>query len=189
LLVNRGGGYGEMGIYSAAGQWFAVLLFLPSALGQAALPMLSQAVGAGEFGQARQLLTRCIGFSAAAVLPLVLVASAASPYIMRFYGASFASGWPVLVVVLLTAALVAGQVPVGHVIAASGRMWIGFLMNAGWAAAFVGLTFAMLPWGALGLAAARGAAYLAHATWTFGYALAVLKRRGVASGGPCAGGR
>src|SRR4030042_6487164 len=41
LLVNQPDGYGEMGIYNAANQWYVMLMFLPGLLGQVVLPVLS----------------------------------------------------------------------------------------------------------------------------------------------------
>ena len=110
------------------------------------------------------------------VTPLVVVAIIASPYIMNLYGKGFGEGWPTLVVVLLTAGVVAVQTSVGQIIAASGQMWIGFLMNSGWALFFIVTTILLLDHGALGLATARAVSYVAHGTWTFGFF--ILYKRG-----------
>jgi O-antigen/teichoic acid export membrane protein len=176
LLVNRPGGYGEMGIYSVANQWYAMILFLPGLLGSVVLPVLSDQHGQGGQQQSiRKTLSLAIKTNLVVVLPLVVVGAIASPYIMRLYGAGFGSGWPTLVVVLATAGLLACQLPVGQVITASGRMWIGFAMNTGWALAFLGGTFLLVRYGAVGLATARGASYVLHATWTFGFAIWFLR--------------
>jgi O-antigen/teichoic acid export membrane protein len=97
---------------------------------------------------------------------------------MSFYGRTFAPRGAVLQVVLLSAALLAIQVPVGNMIAAFGRMWVGFLTNAAWAACFLGAAYALIAhgWGAQALACAYLIAYLAHAVWTFWFAAVVLKR-------------
>ena len=110
------------------------------------------------------------------VLPFVLLAGIASPYIMNLYGKSFGSGWPTLVVVLLTAGLLAIQTPVGLIIAASGKMWTGFAMNMGWALIFIVSTLLLLDFGSLGLATARVVSYIVHATWTFAFALWIVRK-------------
>jgi len=176
MLVNQPEGYGEMGVFSAANQWYAMLLFLPSLLGRVVLPVLSERLGEKEIKQAMKTLTFAIKMNLLIVLPIVLFASIASPFIMNLYGRGFRSGWPTLVVVLLTAGLLAVQTPVGQIIAASGRMWIGFAMNAGWALTFIVGAILLLDHGSLGLASARGIAYMLQATWTFGFAYFIISR-------------
>lgn len=177
MLVNAPGGYAQMGVFNAANQWFGALLFLPGVLGQAALPVLAERLGQNDRAKARKVLGFYVKLNGIVVAPIVLIGCLASPWIMASYGPSFRETWPTLVVVLSTAGLVALQTPVGEIIAASGRMWLGALMNAGWAAGFIGLTWGFVHWGALGLAGARFGAYLLHATWVFWLAFYLLKRR------------
>lgn len=178
LLVNQPDGYGEMGIYSVANQWYAMLLFLPGLLGQVVLPVLSERLGQKETKQSMETMILAIKVNALLVLPLVLVASIASPYIMGLYGKSFRSGWPTLIAVLLTTGLIAIQTPVGQIIAASGQMWIGFTMNMGWAIVFVFGTLLLVDKGSLGLATAWAFSYIIHATWTFGFAILLIRKGG-----------
>lgn len=176
MLVNRPDGYGEMGIFSAANQWFALLMFLPCILGGVVLPVLSDQLGQNNTKQSMKTLVLAIKMNLLIVTPLVLVASIASPYIMSLYGEGFGDGWPTLVVVLMTAGLLAVQTPVGQIIAASGRMWIGFVMNMGWALIFILGTLLLVDNGSLGLATARMLSYIAHATWTFGFAIWLIRK-------------
>ncbi len=184
VLVQRPNGYEQMGAYNASNQWFNALMWLPYMLGNVLLPIMSDSIAANSSGrkQTSRLLKLSIAINAGATLPLVLLGSALSMLIMRLYGPSFARDWPTLVVALATAAVLAVQIPVAELIAASGRMWIGLLMNAGWALAFLVATWLLLDWGAFGLACARLAAYLLHATWTFGYAFKVVREKEAAEG-------
>ena len=175
ILVNQPRGYAEMGVLSAANQWYAAVLFLPSALGGPLLPVLSERLGAGDAPGTRRILRAAIGMSFALVIPIIAVLGLASPWIMRAYGPGFASAWPTLVVALVTAGLVAVTNPVGSVLGASGRLWLGFFMNSGWAAVFLGATMLLVKWGALGVAAARLVAYAVHAVWTLWFALNLLR--------------
>jgi O-antigen/teichoic acid export membrane protein len=176
MLVNQPGGYGEMGIYSAANQWSALLLFLPGILGQVVLPVLSDQLGLKNHSQSSRTLALAIKVNLIIVMPLIIATSFASPYIMKAYGRGFVDGWPTLIVVVLTAGLLAIQTPVGQIIAASGRMWTGFIMNAGWAFVFLLSTLLLADRGAIGLASSRGVAYIFHAVWTFGFAACVLRK-------------
>jgi O-antigen/teichoic acid export membrane protein len=176
LLVNQPNGYGEMGIFNAANQWFSILLFLPGMVGGVVLPVLSDQLGRNDTAQSQKTLLLAIKMNLLLVTPLVVVAIIASPSIMNLYGEGFGEGWPTLVVVLLTAGLLAAQAPVGQIITASGRMWLGFLMNSGWALVFILGTIFLLDHGSLGLAAARAGGYVIHAVWTFGFAFWFLRR-------------
>ncbi len=177
ILVNQPHGYPEMGAFSAANQWYAAVLFLPSALCGPVLPVLSERVGQGDAPGVRKVLLASLAMNAAAVLPIVVAGSLASPWIMRMYGPGFADAWPTLVVVLATAGVVAITNPVGYVLAASSRLWLGFVMNSGWAAVFLGATFALVSWGALGLATGRLVGYLVHALWTAWFAVSFVRAR------------
>jgi O-antigen/teichoic acid export membrane protein len=95
---------------------------------------------------------------------------------MAMYGREFTGAWPTLVVVLLTAGVVAVTNPVGYVLAASNRLWLGFLMNTGWATVFLGATLLLVDRGALGVAEARLIGYLVHSIWTVKFALDFVRK-------------
>jgi O-antigen/teichoic acid export membrane protein len=111
------------------------------------------------------------------VFPVVLLSCFVSPYIMSLYGESFRSGWPTLVVVLLTSGLLAVQIPVAQIITATGKMWTGFAMNLGWAILFIVSTLLLINLGSLGLATARAIGYILHTTWVFALAIWLIRRR------------
>lgn len=175
MLVHQPDGYGEMGIFSAANQWFTLILLLPAMLGSVLLPVLSEQLGQSKRQQSLRVLAIAIKINLLVVGPLVLVAVAASPQIMTLYGSAFARGWTTMAVVLLTAGLMSVNMPIGHVLAAPGRMWVGLAMNAGWALAFLLGTALLIPHGALGLATARLIAYVLHTIWVYAFAVSFLK--------------
>jgi len=177
MLVNRPGGYHEMGAFNAANQWFGALLFLPGVLSNTMLPLLCERMAASDRARAGRVLGASLVVNAVLILPLVAVGCAFSPWIMRLYGPDFGGTWPTLVVSLITAGLLAVQTPVGQVIAATGRMWLGFAMNFGWAVGCILLTGHLLYLGSMGLALARLGAYGLHAIWTFGFAALVCRRK------------
>lgn len=177
MLVNQPGGYAQMGIFNAANQWFSALLFLPVALAQPLLPILSERLGSDDQLISARVMKASMVLNAAIAVPIALVGSLLSPWIMGLYGAGYSSSWLVLVVVLATALLVSLQTPVGQIINASGKMWTAFLMNFGWGIAFMSCTWLSLSGGALGLAGARGIAYIIHSTWAFAFAYVLLTRK------------
>jgi len=175
LLVNQPQGYASMGIYSAANQWYNSVIFLPTTLGAALLPILSDRMGQKDGRSSGGILRVMMKINAAIVIPAALVISILSPWIMRLYGSSYANSASTLVAVVLTAAIMGIISPVGDVIAASGRMWMGFLMNTGWAVVYIASTLLLIHLGALGLASSRLIAYTAHAIWTAAFAWMVIR--------------
>jgi O-antigen/teichoic acid export membrane protein len=178
MLVNQPGGYAEMGVLSAASQWRTALLFLPGLVGQVALPMLSSLQNIGGKGAVRRVLLGSVLTNALCTAPLLVILLPCSRWIMPLYGTAFSGRGAVLEVSLLSAALLAIQTPVGNFIAAFGRMWVGFFMNAGWAVCLLTIAKVLLGlgWGAQAIACAYLGAYLAHALWTFWFAATVLRR-------------
>jgi O-antigen/teichoic acid export membrane protein len=179
MLVRQPNGYSEMGAYNAANQWFNALMWLPYMFSNAVLPIFAERLGAGDKAGSVRLLRMSIKVNAFVAFPLVAIGCILSPYIMMSYGPGFRSAWPTLVAVLITAGLLSLDIPVGELITASGRMWVGFASNIGWAILYLGVTALLLRWGSLGMASARGLAYFAHVVWGFGYSfLLVLKDDG-----------
>jgi O-antigen/teichoic acid export membrane protein len=174
MLVNQPGGYAQMGIFNAANQWFSALLFLPGLLGQVILPILSHRLKAADYSESRKVLSLALKVNSLVLLPLAVLALASKP-LMRFYGHEFAAGWTTLVVVLGSAGFLSVQMPVGHLLAASGRMWTILVMNLGWAIAFILGTWLLIGRGALGMASSRLIAYALHAAWSFAYAYFALR--------------
>ena len=155
LIVNRPGGYAELGVYNAASQWYSAVLLLPGLLSVVLLPVLSEQFGRQQRFPSKRVLCVAIAVNSLLVTPFILLGTFASPWIMASYGCDFADGWPTLIVVLLTAGLIAVHYPVTQVITAAGWIWTQMFMNIGWSLTFLGLTWLLASSGALGLAASR----------------------------------
>lgn len=179
LLANQPNGYAQLGIYNAANQWQSAIQFLPALIGTAILPVMSERHGNGDSQGGLRVMKGMMGVTALIVVPAALLVCACGSWIMRGYGASFISGYWVLVLSVVTAALLAVMTPVGQYLAACGRMWTAFAMNAGWSICMIGTAWLMVRWGAEGLAGARLIAYLVHAIWTLGFVVIIRK------GGAC----
>ena len=115
--------------------------------------------------------------NAAIIVPCVVVMSLLAPYVMRIYGRDYKDAWPTLVVLLITSGIYALLTPIGEIIAAAGRMWLGFGTNLAWAAVLIVSTVFLVRWGSFGFASARLIAYFLHAIWTFALAYGVILRR------------
>jgi O-antigen/teichoic acid export membrane protein len=177
MLVNSSAGYAEMGVFNAANQWRGALLFLPSVFATVNTPVLSSLFATGDMGGARRVVKASILASAAATIPVALALAGASGFVMALYGPGFAGRGGVLALVAAGIALLGVQAPVGQVLVASGRLWIGVGMNVGWAAVLLATNFLLIRrgWGASAIAAAHLVAYSVHALWTFAFAARFLR--------------
>jgi O-antigen/teichoic acid export membrane protein len=170
ILVNKPNGYAELGVFNAANQWRTVLIFIPTIIGQIITPIMSERLGIGGNSTAIKILKSSMIVSALSVIPIAAIMSFLSKWIMHQYGAAFSEGWSVLLVVLATVTLLAIQTPVANLIVASGRMWLGTFMNAGWGIVVIVSTMLLSDLGALGLALAFLIGYMFHSIWTFWFA-------------------
>lgn len=165
ILVNRPSGYGEMGILSAADQWQNMLLFLPGLLNGVILPVLSERLGQQDTKTSISTLVLAIKANAFLVIPVAVIACFISPQLMGLNGNEFRAGWPTLVCVLCATILMAVNGPIGQIIAAAGKMWIGFLLNLVWGLTMILGTIVFINKGSFGLALARAGSYVLHTVW------------------------
>ena len=182
ILVNQPGGYGELGLLSAANQWRTFLMFLPAAFLQVALPMM--AIGATNSETAvRQYgktfsLTRSL--TLLAVFPPAVVLMLVSSWIVKLYGRQFAGAEPVLIGVISSVMVVATSSAVGPAIQAEGKLWFGFLQNISWGVLLLLFAaFAAPVWGAVGVAFSFALSYGVLAIWSFLYLRPSLPARTV----------
>lgn len=175
ILVNSPAGYAELGAYNVANQWYAVVMFAPMVLGQPLLPVLTESWARHGAAECRRTLVLAMRTTAVVVLPVVVAAGLASPWIVRLYGPAFRDEWLPLAVMLVTAGAVAVQWPVGLFLTAAGRLWHGVLMNVCWALVYLGATFLLVDRGATGVAVARLVAYAFLFVWSAAIVLRLPK--------------
>lgn len=171
MLVNQPDGYAQMGLLDAANQWRLAILFIPGAVGQIILPMLSSLNGEADHDKYRKtikynaLINCVVAFSAA--LPIAVLA----PYIMKSYGPGFEDGNSVLVILVASTVFVALNNVVGQAIASKGKMWIGFLFNSLWSIVLLLLSYYFIKngHGVIGISISILIAYFAHSMWQIVY--------------------
>ena len=162
MLVNQPHGYTEMGVFNAANQWRATILFVPAAVGAIVLPILSNLQGTNERSRYRKVLWFNILLNGGVALAIALPVSLLSGTIMNLYGAGFKSGSGALVLLSLATVLSVPSSVVGQAIASAGRMRPALALNALWAVVMIGASFWLTPYGARGLALAYAISYLFH---------------------------
>jgi O-antigen/teichoic acid export membrane protein len=165
MLVNRQGGYAEMGILNAANQWWAAVLFLPGMLAQVVLPVMTERLSGHGHAQARRLLWASVAANLVIVTPVIILGSVLSRDIMASYGSQFAGASLTLVVLLVAAGVQALQTPVLNLLTAKGRMWTVLLLLLSWAVLLLALNTILVKWGAFGVASARMVSYFVSSFW------------------------
>lgn len=181
LLVNQPDGYRQNALVTIGEQWFNLVLTLPAILGQVLVPVLSNIFSDGDQNASKLVLRKVFWINAGvSVLPLLLLLPA-SPHLMALYGPGYAQHWPIISLLLLSGGVACVVSPAGHALTATGRMWVAFAMNLGWALVYIAATYILvvrLQRGANGLALARLIAYGFHAVWSLWYLRSAMRRDG-----------
>lgn len=162
MLVNQPNGYEEMAIFDAANQWRNTILFIPVALSQIVLPLLSDS--ANNEDQFNRILKFNIIINFVISLIIAILVSLFSGTIMNTYGEGFADGRLVLIILIISTILVSVNGVVGQAIAGKGKMWLGFALNLIWALAILCISyyFYIIEMGAMGFAYAFLFSYTIH---------------------------
>ena len=171
MLAHEPNGYAKLGIFHAANQWSAAVMFLPHLMGKASLPLLSN-----QERFDKKAMNHIILLNLIPVTVVVLGIIVFSQYIMKGYGPNFVEGWPVLCLIVLAYGLTASVAPLGNLIAARNKQWMGFLLNLIWACLYIGMTYLYKGEGAIGLAQALLIAYVIHTLNMILYSLTRLYR-------------
>ena len=160
LLVKGDNGFVDVAIVGASMQWFAIAIFLPASLSSVVLPVSSNLATSTTNEAYRSMVIRSGVFAALLSLPIVVVISLLSPFILGFYGEDFVHGWPVLVVTMITGLFVSIQINIGNSLSAKGIVWSQLVFNILQALIFVGLTMLWISHGAYGFVLAKGISYV-----------------------------
>ena len=178
LLFIGQNGAAETAVFQAANQLRMVALFIPGAIAQVVLPVLSNIqseVDASRYQRAVRLTAlACLAAGAIVALPLMI----ASPHVMGLFGPSFSSGWLVLCLLCGSAILQATNNVIGQALAALNKMWWGFWLNCLWAIEFLIAAALLVQHGAAGLAGAYLISYLLHTAQVWLFVTLAIRRRG-----------
>jgi O-antigen/teichoic acid export membrane protein len=153
LLVHQPHGYQQLGLFSAADRGRLLILFCPSIMAQAALPILtSQRLEPASFEATRRTnIILNTALTTALAIPVALVARP----IMSLYGDTFQSGWPILAVLSLSTIATTLNTVLGQPLISRGRAWTRFSFDGLLALVLLTTAALLIPRiGALGLAAA-----------------------------------
>jgi O-antigen/teichoic acid export membrane protein len=176
LLVQQPNGMAEMGLFTAANQWFAALIFVPGVLTQVLLPAYVERLAADRPSKAGTLALRSAGIVTLGIVPVVAFLMLFSPWISRLYGPEFADGSAVFAVAFLAAGFAAPYGALTNYVIARQRMWTRFGISLLWVTALLVGALLLVDWGAIGIACATLIAYATQASVTYVYARRLMRR-------------
>ena len=162
-MLTNNNGFDELAIYEAADQWRIIILFVPTAVSQVVLPILSNVLGVDKT-KFWKVLKINLFFNASLATLIALLVSISSPFILRLYGGGYESDYLVLIILACSTIFSVTAKVVGMAISSRSKMWEGFLFNLFWVIMVLGFArlFIKMGLGAAGLALAYSLAYLIH---------------------------
>jgi O-antigen/teichoic acid export membrane protein len=162
MLVNRQGGYADMGLYTAALRIKQIPEMVVASLLAPLLPVLSDHFGRKDVPAYNQALRMAFLLSMATIVPLALIQAAVPSLTLLPYGQAYQGGHTGLVQwLMLHAVLIGLYSPMASILASMSRMWFGLAFNLAWAGVFVLLSHILVPaYGAMGLASATALTHL-----------------------------
>lgn len=176
LLANHSG-FEEVGMYEAAEQWRTIILFIPSALSNIILPMLSgyQSLNDSHSYKKTFYCNLLLNVSVSALVAAIVILF--SGLILDAYGQGFDNR---LTFIILTCSTVFSSFStvVGVTIISKGRAWQGLCFNMVWSLTFIGLTYLFINngMGSSGISLACLIAYFFHSVYQFTYLLIVRRK-------------
>ncbi|WP_198028778.1 oligosaccharide flippase family protein [Mesorhizobium sp. WSM3626] len=159
MVVNNPDGLAQVGLYFIAMQLETLLLFVPQIVVQVVIPMLSTGFGEADRRRVINVLGMGIGTNIAIAIGFVVVMMTFGNWFLVLFKLDPAQHWPIFMIVVLAAAIIAAALPLGQVPVSSGYMWTGLSITAGWALTFIIATWFLQDRGALGIVMARAIAW------------------------------
>ncbi|EXL09487.1 oligosaccharide flippase family protein [Aquamicrobium defluvii] len=160
IIVNRPDGLEQVGLYFIAMQLETLLLFAPQIVVQVLIPMLSSGFGEKDSRRVRNMLAMGIGTNLAIAIGFVAVMMLFGDWFLLLFKLDPSRDWPIFMIVVLAAAMIACALPLGQVPVSSGHMWTGLSITGGWAMTFIIGTWLLQDQGAKGIVIARVTAWL-----------------------------
>lgn len=168
FLVNENG-FEELAVFEAADQWRIMILFIPTAVSQIVLPILSSVVNVDK-SKFWKVLYLNIFANGVITLLITIFVVIFSQNIMNVYGKEYDNEMPLIYLAISTIFSSISSV-IGLSIASKGKMWVGCGFNLLWALLIVifAKTFIAMGMGANGVALAVLCSYIIHSIYQYTY--------------------
>lgn len=162
-MVVKYDGMSSLGVYEMADQWKIIILFIPSALSNIILPILSSKNNINEKNDYVKALKYNLSINIIVTLIFAILISFASSSITKFYGPGFENNIPIILLSFSTCFSSIASV-FGIAIISKGKVWIGLTYNILWALYFILFSYYALNngYGINGVALALLLSYFIH---------------------------
>lgn len=170
LLVNQKDGYIAMADFDIANQWRNTILFIPAALAQIVLPMLSSNIEDKE--NYRKIYNKNLRINFIIGFLLAIVFILLSPVILYFYEDTYQDSLYPMIIMFITTGFITINNVIGQGIASQDKMWIGFGVNMLWGIVLVISCYILVSiykLGAIGISLAYLISYIMHTLVQFIY--------------------
>lgn len=171
-------GLTAVGVFGFTNSLMGAVILISSLTNQAALPIQASLHARGEFNKLRRfsglLSASQIGLAAIIAIPTAL----AAPLIMAKAGADFAPHWPLMLLMVAVAVVIAGQTAIGNYLLVNHRPYFLAMTMAAWSAMLLGSAITFAPYGAYALAGGLLAASILRSSLFY---LGWIKLTGTAS--------
>jgi len=176
ILANNGG-FEEVANFEVADQWRIIILFIPSAISQIVLPILSSIAGYDKEKFWKVLLYNLLLNGILSTI-IALIFILLRPYIIGVFGANY-SDTTVLVYLALSTIFSSIANVVGLSISSRAKMWEGFAFNLVWAFNVIIISYYLIKYdyGAQSIAIAILVSYILHTIYQLIYLRIVMKKR------------
>ena len=169
--------YGEVAIYNAADQVRSFILFIPVAISQIILPMLTNLNSNKENKSYRKVLNINIIMQCSIAGVIALFVMVFSRFILGLWGSEFER--PIILILLAASTIFSAFANVvGLAIASQGKMWVGFMFNLLWSIFIIvfSIYFINAGYGATGIAIAMLISYVIHSILQYIYLQLILRK-------------
>ena len=145
VMVFRGhNGAAEVAAVGVVNSIMTIVAYLPSILVSPALSVMSNS--AHRPRQLASTLRYCLSLSALASFPMgVAIAMVGKHLLVAFYGSQFAGEGADLAWAMIFVGIQAIGAPMGSMLLATGRVWLGLGINAIWSVIFLALCASLIP--------------------------------------------
>lgn len=161
ILAGTGGGFHQIAVLGIAMQWFNAIVLLPTAAGRVLTPILVESTADGDHRKSLKVLQISVASLAVVTIPCAGAIAFFATIIVTSYGSDFSGEQSALQLATVAGAIAAITAPIGNILIARSRAWLGLLMNFCWACAYVGLSYLLRSHGAVGVTASMAIAYVA----------------------------
>ena len=176
MLANQPGGYAELGVFEAAGQWRTLVSYVSTIVMGSSLPVLSQLYSEGRKRQFKKALFSQFLFNTTLTIVLAAVIALLAGRVVGLYGSDFEDAANVLQLMMLTSCVMVAAQVAGMVNKSTGTLWYGVSLNMIWAIVVILSSYWLVSRGAMGLTVAQLIAYATHLISTMVYISYLLHR-------------